>query len=190
MDKYTQTPTHKHLAEDGHQYRAYPANFILSARLFGYAGLIPFLSLALASFFVRDNLQILLALKVYAALILAFLGGVHWGRQLYPAKDDDHRQGEIPIAQPTRRSPQILWLGWSVTPSLLAWPAVMLSEIIAFPYLAGLFLICWAVDNKAYKIGLFPLWMRQLRTALTVGVITSLLGAWLGLIFLGPKLTL
>ena len=190
MDKYTQTSTHKHLAEDGHQYRVYPANFILSARLFGYAGLIPFLSLALASFFVRDILQILLALKVYAALILAFLGGVHWGRQLYPVKDDDHRQGEIPITQPTRRSPQILWLGWSVTPSLLAWPAVMLSEIIAFPYLAGLFLICWVVDNKAYKIGLFPLWMRQLRTALTVGVITSLLGAWLGLIFLGPKLTL
>jgi hypothetical protein len=51
------------------------------ARTLGYAGLIPFVLLALVLWLVDAQLQawVSITLASYAALIVSFLGGIHWG---------------------------------------------------------------------------------------------------------------
>jgi len=51
-------------------------------QLLGYAGLIPFIGLSLASImFEGEGAQVaVIGLNLYAAVILSFLGGLHWGR--------------------------------------------------------------------------------------------------------------
>ena len=49
-------------------------------RLLGYAGLIPFIGLALGSLF--NSVHAPLFLLSYAALIFSFLGGILWGQSL------------------------------------------------------------------------------------------------------------
>eukprot|EP01036_Dinobryon_divergens_P049337 gene49337-66113_t len=53
----------------------------LQARRFGYAGLIPFVLGAGLVWLVHPEVRpdVTLALAGYAAAIVAFLGGVHWG---------------------------------------------------------------------------------------------------------------
>ena len=50
-------------------------------RTLGHAGLIPFVLLALLVWLVNAELQawVAIALVSYAALIVSFLGGIHWG---------------------------------------------------------------------------------------------------------------
>ena len=76
----------------------------------GYAGLIPFVCGALLMFLVADDVQplVAIALTSYGAVIASFLGGIHWGLGL---RDNT-----------TWRTFHLIW---GVTPSLLAWVAVI-----------------------------------------------------------------
>ena len=132
------------------------------ALILGLLGLIPFFAPAV-TVWSGDAMMIGGALQLqfgYAAVILSFLGGVHWGRAL--AGD---RFG------PT--GPRLLW---SVVPSLLGWAlllapdstAILVGFIIAFS-------LAFLVDLKAVKAGMFPVWYGSLRKILTVGVLAALL---------------
>jgi hypothetical protein len=100
----------------------------------GHAGLLPFVGGALLVWLVWPDVQPLVAqgLSAYAALIISFLGGIHWGLAM--------RQPEPP--------PRLL--AWGVMPSLLAWPALMMPAHAGLVLHALLLLLCYAVDRQLY----------------------------------------
>ena len=82
----------------------------------GYGGLIPFALLAALLWLVESGLQgfVATALATYAALIAAFLGGIHWGIGWNASVLGNVRHSGHLHAQ--RRH-----FLWGVMPSLLAW---------------------------------------------------------------------
>lgn len=128
----------------------------------GLAGLIPFLAPALALWmqgpeYSGTALQLQFG---YAAVILSFLGGVHWGRAL--AGD--------------RFGPAWPRLLWSVVPSLIGWALLLVPDayllVIGF---AVAFSVAYIVDVRAVRAGMFPTWYGKLRKILTIGVLASLI---------------
>jgi Protein of unknown function (DUF3429) len=101
-----------------------------------YAGLLPFLLGALLVWAVHSDVQayVALALAAYAAVVLSFLGGIHWG---------------LVMRQPVPAGPA--WgLLWGVVPSLLAWPAVMMPPDAGLVVLGVMLIVSYAVDRRLY----------------------------------------
>lgn len=110
------------------------------ARLLGLAGLIPFLgSLALAAATTEAARGAALwALATYGAVILSFLGAVHWGLALGSGR---------PAAVEAR-------LGLGVLPSLIGWVALLLPPVPALLLLAAGLLGTAGVETLAARRGL------------------------------------
>ena len=132
----------------------------LPALVLGLGGLIPFLAGAVAVWLfepmaarVAQDMQV-----AYATVILSFLGAVHWGAAL--SRPDGARSWG--------------WMGWSVTPALLAWFSVMMAPESALMALMACYLAAFAVDMQAVKKGLLPLWYLSLRRVLTTGAFLCL----------------
>ncbi|WP_101674931.1 DUF3429 domain-containing protein [Alloalcanivorax mobilis] len=134
---------------------------ILTARLLGVAGLIPFYALAALAW--RDDLRpwALHAEAGYAAVVLSFLGAVHWGRAL---------------ASPTPRN-HIGSLLFGIKPALLGWFALMLPVEFALPMLTAGLVFVWGTEQMVFFETL-PTWYRHLRHLLTAGAAFALLIAW------------
>ena len=128
----------------------------------GYAGLIPFILLAALMWLVDAELLpfVAIALGGYAATIVSFLGGVHWGIGFM--------KGEA--------SPRFHFI-WGVVPSLIAWLALMIPAYAALPLLGFVVVTCYAVDGKTYPAAGLADWL-PMRLRLTVVATTScVLGA-------------
>ena len=125
----------------------------------GYAGLLPFAAGAVGVWIAPAGWKPVIeaALIGYAAVILAFMGAVHWGLAM--------------AGRPERRS---LQLGLSVLPALLGWVALLLPAGLAYPLVMAAFLALLAFDRRAVALGLAPRWYPSLRTPLTAGVLLSL----------------
>lgn len=104
------------------------------ARRLSYAGLIPFVMGALLIWLVSAEAHpyVALALSGYAAVIISFLGGIHWGLAMR-------------LAQP----PAALLL-WGITPSLVAWLAVMMPPSAGLVIQGVMLLACYGVDRRLY----------------------------------------
>ena len=129
------------------------------AKILGWGGVAPFILCGAAAQSGERVLVLygLLGGTTYAAMILSFLGAVHWGL----AMRDDRHHG---------------WYIWSIAPALLGWATLLVFDIqIRLLALIPLFTLAWAVDRMATKQGLMPDWYMQLRTGLTVGAIVGLL---------------
>ena len=127
-------------------------------RLLGWAGLVPFGLAALGTHSGIDTLVPygFLGGTAYGAVILSFLGAVHWGL----AMQDD-------------RSPY--WYVWSITPALFGFASLLLLDIeMRVVTLIPLFALTWSVDRKAANYGLIPNWYMRLRSKLTAGAVISL----------------
>ncbi len=126
----------------------------------GPLGLVPFLAGALAPWLLpAEGLpEADLALVGYGAVILSFLGGVHWG-----------------LAAPAGRA---LQLGLSVVPSLVGWLALLVASLHAVGpglwLLAAAFAALLPGDLLAAGRGLAPGWYPRLRVPLTVIVVACL----------------
>jgi hypothetical protein len=116
-----------------------PTNEVLPllrwAACLGYAGLLPFVALAMAAWLVPQayRAQAAHALLAYGATIASFLGAIHWGLAM--------------------RGPLTLQPGpfvWGVFPSLVAWVALLLPLSQGLVTLALLLVICLAVDRRSY----------------------------------------
>ena len=131
------------------------------ATLLGLAGLLPFIGCGLAALGPQGD-RATLALVAYGAVILAFLGGVHWGFAL-----------EDPVGRGERER---LVLG--VMPSLVGWVALLLA--IAVRVEAGIALVLLgmlgitAVETRARRSGLMPRGYMLLRYGLSAGVVVVL----------------
>ena len=124
----------------------------------GWAGLVPFGLAALGTHSGIDTLVLygFLAGTAYGAVILSFLGAIHWGL----AMQDD-------------RSP--IWYVWSITPALFGFASLLLFDVeMRIVALIPLFALAWSVDRKAAIHGLIPNWYMRLRSILTVGAVISL----------------
>jgi hypothetical protein len=135
------------------------------AWLLGLAGLLPFAAASLAvhaapeawTGFARG------ALIGYGAVILSFLGAVHWGFAWRPMP------GEEAAAAPR------LMLG--VVPALAGWVALLLPEWPAVLLLAAGILATAGVEQMAAGRGWVPPTYMVLRWALSVGAALCLLAA-------------
>jgi len=108
----------------------------LTARRLGYAGLLPFVAGALLVWLVHEDVRqdVAFGLSAYAALIAAFLGGIHWGLAF--------RHDEPPAA----------WLGWGVVPALVAWPALIMPPHAGLVVQGALIVGCYLVDRRLYPL--------------------------------------
>ena len=125
----------------------------------GYAGLIPFFTGALLVWLVRaDTLPyVTLALATYAAVILSFLGGIHWGIGF--------RDGTPGL------------FTWGVVPSLVAWVAVMMPPNAGLVISGGMLVGCYLVDRRVYPRHGLSAWL-TLRFRLTaVASLSCFIGA-------------
>ncbi|MBV8617688.1 MAG: DUF3429 domain-containing protein [Curvibacter sp.] len=134
----------------------------LTIERLAYAGVAPFVILALLMWLVTPDLLpfVALALTGYAAIVASFLGGIHWGIALQQGLD----------------APRIHYI-WGVVPSLLAWVAVVMPAYAGLPLLALLLLVCYLVDRKTWTSPQLRPWL-TLRFRLTaIATLSCLLGA-------------
>lgn len=144
-----------------------PAALPRLAWLLGLGGLIPFVA---AAGFVLAGPPMwqpfaLKALTAYGAVILAFLGAVHWGFAL-------------PLAgAPLPGMAARLVLG--VVPALVAWVALLLPPIVGLALLAAGILATFATEAWAARRGAVAISYLRLRAVLSGGAAAALLaGAW------------
>lgn len=133
----------------------------LLAVVLAIAGLIPFGVMGYLTL-GSEGQRAGVGLVAYGAIILAFLGGVHWGFAL---------QDPTPRAQRAR-----LILG--VVPSLVGWVAVLFTIAITIDAALGLLVIGFVgltiVEARARSAGLIPRGYMGLRYGLSAAVVTVL----------------
>jgi hypothetical protein len=121
------------------------------AALLGYGGLIPFLGCVAAAWAgIPAGFPAIEAFLAYAAVILAFLGGIHWGMALAPAGEDF-----------------ALRLVVGVLPPLIGWLALLLPSPPALVMLAAGFALVLAWDRARGGRGTRG-WYLRLRTNLSL----------------------
>ena len=116
----------------------------------GHAGLIPFIGGTLLVWFVTPAAHpyATLALSAYAAVVVSFLGGIHWGIGFR-----DHSPG--------------LFV-WGVVPSLVAWVAVMMPPSAGLVIHGVMLAVCYLVDRRVYPAHGLAAWL-TLRFRLSAG---------------------
>ena len=130
----------------------------ITAKSLGYAGLIPFIVFSIGSWsqlpMVSDSTYILIA---YAAIILSFMGAIHWGVAM---SNTEQHNGQYFIA--------------SVIPALSAWVALLIPNSYAIILLIIGFIVLILYDWSVEKPQRLPPWYIPMRNRLTVVVIVCL----------------
>ena len=136
------------------------------AVLLGLGGLIPFLACGFGAVWIENPVQsaeLLAALIAYGAVILSFLGAVHWGLAL---------EDQVGLADRARLSLGIL-------PALIGWGALLALfaqlPLASLAILAMGFLLVMAGEQRAAARGLMPKGYPALRWLLTTVVVLDLL---------------
>ncbi|MFL1460753.1 DUF3429 domain-containing protein [Roseococcus sp. DSY-14] len=126
----------------------------------GLLGLLPFAGAALAALAIAGwQADALLWLRGYGAVILSFLGAVHWGLALAAGESPFNRQRMV--------------LG--VVPALLGWAALLLPVKGGLWLLAAAVLATAATEQWAALRGAIPGGYVVLRWALSLGAAACLL---------------
>lgn len=129
--------------------------------ILGYGGLIPFVLPAIAPFLgIAPDLPWLQMQLAYGAIILSFLGGLHWAFAM--------------TCKELSEQDKSLRFVWSVIPSLAAWSTFAMS-----PKLAAIVLIAGFTFHLLQDIWLvtkvqLPEWFMRLRFQLTAVACISL----------------
>jgi len=137
----------------------------LPARILGPAGLVPFAALAAGVWLSWPGAAF--GLVAYGAVILAFLGAVHWGLAL--------------SAPPNERRAEWPRLGFGVIPALVAWLALLLPPSMALGLLALGILATAGTEALAARHGLVPENYLRLRWLLSGGAAACLVVGLAGL---------
>lgn len=128
-------------------------------RLLGYAGLIPFITFAIGCWYplpyVTQPLEILIA---YGAIILAFMGAIHWGVEMTSSKP--------PLSS-------AYWV--SIIVALLAWVSLLLDPKSALMILLISFVLLLLFDYAVSETQHFPNWYIPMRIPLTLVVVACLI---------------
>jgi amino acid transporter len=142
----------------------------LLAILLSVLGLIPFIVCGLAALAPDPGTasRMLTALIAYAAVSLAFAGGVHWGFELQSRQQD-------PFVQRVR-------LGFGVLPPLVGWIALLLPLVVAswvsLVVLIAAYIGMVLAEHEAARRELLPpryLWLRWSLTIVAVAMMITVL---------------
>lgn len=127
----------------------------LAVTWLGYGGLLPFVGSALAYFLDSHHGSMWLhVLLVYGAVILSFVGALHWG---------------FAMAHPAVSGPVASKLFvWSVVPSLCGWVALLVEPLFGVALLIAGFLTHYWQDVRLARTLPLPQWYLPLRMRLTV----------------------
>jgi len=130
-----------------------PTTMPRAALWLGGLGVIPFLVLSVSFVIMAGAWQAtaVMALQYYAAIILSFLGGLHWA-----------------MAMDSRNPWQYVY---AVMPSLFAWVCLLLPADSAFFLLSFGFVLAFYVDRGVFGRGH---WFTGLRAVLTLVVCAAL----------------
>ena len=134
-------------------------------QVFSYAGLLPFVLLAALMWLVTEELHpfVALALAGYGAVIVSFLGGIHWGTGFKNTT--------------TMHNAPLQNFAWGIVPSLLAWVAVTMPAYAGLPLLALLLLLCYWVDQTTWPAAGLKQWLPMRLKITAVASLSCLLGA-------------
>jgi Protein of unknown function (DUF3429) len=141
--------------------RTAPHGIPTAALALGLAGAVPFLvgaTLPAFGFTLVAGVPVRVAMLVYGAVILSFLGGIRWGLALREPNVDR----------------QALQFVVSVIPSLVGWVAVLVGTLPGMALLAIAFAAQGLLDLKFTEAGRAPAWFGRLRLLLSVLVVGSL----------------
>lgn len=119
----------------------------------GYAGLIPFVLGAVLVWAVTPEAHAYAAaaLAAYGAVIVSFLGGIHWGHAM-----------QMPPHSPAAASALV----WGVMPSLVAWLGVLMPPHAGLVIIGMALVGCYLVDRRRYAAQGLAAWL-TLRFRLT-----------------------
>ncbi len=131
----------------------------------GYLGLIPFIVSSVLAWIPELNQIALQSLTIYAAVIITFIGGVHWGQAM---------QITTQTNEPYIRNQFI----FSIAPSLVAWFAVVFVQPYALLIMAGCFVLFWYIEKTIFNKTLHN-WYARLRNHLTLVATTFIIIGWL-----------
>ncbi len=134
----------------------------------GYGGLLPFILLAVAVYlFPQHNVLLARSLSGYGAVILSFVGALHWAFAM--------TLKSLSVDQRLRA------YQWSVVPALLAWVALIVESAAAGGVLlvAGFLANYWR-DVCLTRVADFPSWYLPLRLRLTAVACLCLLAFAVG----------
>lgn len=134
-------------------------------RWLGSTGVLPFVVLATLTWIPGGHQALAAqALLAYGAVILSFVGALHWGVAM--------------SVQPLPRSyGSRLYVG-SVMPALLAWAALLLPPGWAVAILLAGLWGHYAQDRRLARVVILPEWYLPLRLALTSIASLALVLAW------------
>jgi hypothetical protein len=138
----------------------------------GYAGLIPFVLLALLLWVVNTELLhwVAIALASYAALIASFLGGVHWGIGWIGGLPG--RGMSPPMTHPYRNH-----FLWGIVPSLLAWPGLLMPPFAGLAWLGFVLVLSYLADRTLYTRAGLQRWLTLRFRLSAVASLSCFLGA-------------
>lgn len=119
----------------------------------GYGGLVPFVGLAAASLLEVQPQLAQQALLAYGAVILSFVGALHWAFAMMLDSLTDRQRA---------------WMyAWSTLPALLAWPALLLEPRVGSVILVASFAMHYVQDRRLVARASLPRWYLPLRLRLS-----------------------
>lgn len=143
-----------------------PTRIPLSALIPGLLGLLPFWVLALATVIDTgfEPALALVALIMYGAVILSFVGALWWGMAIHAPAGSQRNTMFI----------------WSVAPALIGWFATLATTDVGLRMLMAGLALQWLLDSLLLRKSpsLMPAWVFRLRTMLTGGALSALGFAW------------
>lgn len=142
------------------------------ATTLGHAGLIPFALLAALLWLVNADLLpwVAMAMAAYAALIVSFLGGIHWGIG-WMAGHVAAARGDAPHH---RQRNHFLW---GFVPSLLAWPGLLMPAFAGLAWLGFVLVICYLADRTLYARAGLQAWLTLRFRLSAVAALCCFIGA-------------
>jgi hypothetical protein len=138
-------------------------------RLLGYLGLLPFIVSSLLVWVTEYHHYAVQSLTIYAAVIVTFIGGVHWGLAMQAFKTSSNHDDQYIRKQ----------FIFSVIPSLVAWLAVVVAQPYALLILAICFVSFWYLEKTMFSEAVEN-WYTTLRNHLTLNATLFIVIGWLG----------
>ena len=132
--------------------------------ILGSAGLVPFFALLAGGWLLPppDSGLAVRYLAYYGAIVLGFVGALHWAFAMILPIDPFDR-GRV--------------YGWSIVPALAGWLALMLPTRAGLLLMSVMFLVHYGMDRRLARDTPVPAWYLRLRLLLSLGAVIALLGS-------------
>ena len=139
-------------------------------RQLGHAGLLPFVLLALLLWLLSGQEQVFVsvALTSYAALVVSFLGGVHWGIVWMASRLATDENRNLIARQ---------HLLWGITPPLLAWPGVLMPPFAGLAWLGFVLVLAYLADRALYPRAGLQVWLTLRFRLSAIAALSCFIGA-------------